>query len=222
MGHGKRKIYTRIDSLEKSAGVVFNVTGKSPPIHDLGVQMLSGPYNIITPSACHLSSIFVAFYLIPSGVRARRAREHAISVYRWNAALQAISEQITHSSAGCDRLATRDLMRTSQQMFSMAGFREGTYCEGAEMPTEIEGYSRWTIERITIVSRHTAIFHFRNADRKRGTPNPRGGSGRTTHHPKTWHTTLLAEVNNPTLNPNANPSPNHRRSGEMVRVPCRG
>lgn len=61
------------------------------------------------------------------------------------------------------------------------------------MPTHIDKYSQWSLKGVTPVSHHSAIFHFQSHDRKRGTPNPRGG-GRSPPTPKTWHTTLLAEV----------------------------
>jgi len=49
------------------------------------------------------------------------------------------------------------------------------------------------LDGITVVSNHSAIYHLTTKDRKRGSPNPRG-SGKSPPVPKTWHTTLLAEV----------------------------
>lgn len=57
----------------------------------------------------------------------------------------------------------------------------------------IENYSMWQLDGITVVSKHSAIYHLTTKDRKRGTPNPRG-AGRSRPVPKTWHTTLLGEV----------------------------
>jgi len=57
----------------------------------------------------------------------------------------------------------------------------------------IENYSMWHLDAVTVVSKHSAIYHFTTKDRKRGSPNPRGG-GRAPPIPKTWHTTLLAEI----------------------------
>jgi len=57
----------------------------------------------------------------------------------------------------------------------------------------IENYSMWLMEGVTIVSKHSAVYHLTTKDRKRGTPNPRG-AGRSQPVPKTWHTTLLAEI----------------------------
>ena len=61
-----------------------------------------------------------------------------------------------------------------------------------EQPRQIEGYAQWRLEHITPVSKHSAVYHFKTSDRKRGTPYVRG-RGRTMWH-RTWHTTLLAEV----------------------------
>ena len=60
------------------------------------------------------------------------------------------------------------------------------------MPSAIESYSQWSVEGVTPVSRHSAIFSLRSDDRRRGTPHPRG-NGRLAV-PVTWHVTLLAEV----------------------------
>lgn len=60
------------------------------------------------------------------------------------------------------------------------------------MPAAIEMYTKWTLESMTPVSKHSALYHFVSKDRKRGTPHPRGSGRRPS--PNTWHTTLLAEV----------------------------
>lgn len=56
----------------------------------------------------------------------------------------------------------------------------------------IEGYAQWCLEKVTPMSKHSALYQFSSSDRMRGTPNPRG-RGRTKWH-KTWHVTLLAEI----------------------------
>jgi hypothetical protein len=53
-------------------------------------------------------------------------------------------------------------------------------------------YVRWTLENVTPVSKHSALYSFKTSDRKRGTPHIRGRGVRP--EPKTWHTTLLAEI----------------------------
>ncbi|EJK44146.1 hypothetical protein THAOC_37342 [Thalassiosira oceanica] len=133
--------FTNIDSLDHSCRVVRSATGIAPPTDDPTLQQRL------------------------AGVRHIRARDFAVSVYRWNAALQ----------------STTQLMRS--KVGNSAKIRE-------EMETF---YDLWVLENVTIVSKHSAVFHFRSFDRRRGTPNPRGG-GRAVPTPKTWHTTLLAEV----------------------------
>ncbi|CAE7223562.1 unnamed protein product [Symbiodinium pilosum] len=56
----------------------------------------------------------------------------------------------------------------------------------------IENYAIWRLDSVTLVSKHSAVYHFTSKDRIRGTPNPRG-RGRSIW-PKTWHITLLAKV----------------------------
>ena len=53
-------------------------------------------------------------------------------------------------------------------------------------------YVRWTLENVTPVSKHSALYSFKTSDRKRGTPHIRGRGVRP--EPNTWHTTLLAEI----------------------------
>ena len=48
-------------------------------------------------------------------------------------------------------------------------------------PLLIEGYARWTLQSVTPVSKHSAVYRFVSTDRKRGTPYVRG-RGRTMWH----------------------------------------
>ena len=57
----------------------------------------------------------------------------------------------------------------------------------------IDKYVLWTLTSIDVVSQHSAIFHFRTEDRKRGSPHPRG-RGRRPPAPITWHVTMLGEL----------------------------
>jgi hypothetical protein len=165
---GKEIIHTRIDSMEASAKVVLDATGKMPPLDDPKIlQRLSG-------------------------VRAMRVREYAIAHYRWNQALRAVSDQLAAQRAkGARPGELQELAFASKELFSKAGFPAGPPFE--KMPAVIAEYSQWSLDGLTMLSRHTAVFHFSSKDRKRGTPNPRGG-GRAPPEPKTWHTTLLALV----------------------------
>lgn len=147
-----------------------------------------------------------------SGARAMRKREHAISVYRWNDALQATLDQMMsislYSSFNYGQ-TERDLHAIYQDLLQKVGFSSlssyaidisngqpllGALTKGkTSTPRKIENYSPWILHGITKVSRHSAIFHFQSKNPKRGTPHPRGG-GRPPPSPKTWHTTLLAEI----------------------------
>jgi len=119
-------------------------------------------------------------------LRAKRARKAAFDVGKWNMALQA-------GGAG----ATREEV---EEVLARAGYPEG--CGAAPNlakalaalppPTVIDNYAPWTLESATPVSKHSAIFRLSCKDRKRGTPHPRG-SGRQPE-PKTWHTTMLAQI----------------------------
>ena len=113
-------------------------------------------------------------------LRAARQRQHAFAVSHWNAALNGMAEQA----------AQRPALRSEYAaLLAKAGYPQGIT---AETPSAIDNYSPWTLELVTAVSRHSAIFTFTSKDKKRGTPHPRG-SGRLAK-PVTWHTTLLAQV----------------------------
>mmetsp|Transcript_17058 Transcript_17058/g.34170 ORF Transcript_17058/g.34170 Transcript_17058/m.34170 type:complete len:482 (+) Transcript_17058:45-1490(+) len=160
-------IHTRINTLLDSANVVESTTGELPNVDDPQVQ----------------SKL--------SGVRAMRKRETAIEHYRWNEALKAVSDE--YESRTKKGQGTAALGRMTAELISNAGF-EGQRPPFDEMPEEgIQSYTKWALERVTKVTKHSAVFHFTSKDRKRGTPFPRGG-GRSPPRPKTWHVTLLGEV----------------------------
>ena len=106
-------------------------------------------------------------------------------------ALKAVSDEFqsrTQKGQG-----TAALGRMTAELVSNAGF-QGSRPPFESMPQAgIQSYTQWALERITKVTKHSAVFHFTSNDRKRGTPNPRGG-GRTPPKAKTWHTTMLGEV----------------------------
>ena len=110
------------------------------------------------------------------GLRAERARSHAKSVYHWNAALRGLK---------APAFSDPEL----RQLRADAGYPDGIT---AAAPSAIAGYTRWTLEEVNAVSRHSALFSFRSKDLKRGTPHPRGRGRQPV--PITWHTTLLALV----------------------------
>jgi len=122
------------------------------------------------------------------GVRAARRRDHSMSVYRWKDALEVTMEQMR------DGHDSREVRQVYQELLEITGYSNGLP-SSPTMPNIIARYALWTLESVTVVSRHSAVFHFSCKDRKRGTPNPRGG-GRRLPAPKTWHTTLLAPQKN--------------------------
>ena len=117
-----------------------------------------------------------------AGLRAARNRQHAAKVSKWNVALCGLAEQAMSRPA---------LNAELTALLKKAGFPKGI-SPAATMPNAIENYSMWSLENVTPATKHSAIFCFASADRRRGTPHPRG-RGRMVQ-PITWHTTLLAEV----------------------------
>ena len=119
-------------------------------------------------------------------LRAVRARQRATSLSLWNAALKGIAEEAEARPA---------LRAELQSLLANAGFPNGIgplLPLSPTMPASILNYSPWTLQGVTPVSTHSAIFRLTSADRKRGTPHVRG-SGRLPV-PNTWHTTMLAKV----------------------------
>lgn len=167
--------FSRLDSLEKSVELVTIATGKPPR----------------TDSADMRSRL--------AGIRSMRICQKAMSIYRWNEALKAAWEQWDHTMSNNSRgpESSRKLRDTLMNIYEMAGFREmPNRAEGAKpprMPEDIDKYSQWNLENVTVVSKHSAVFSFASTSRKRGTPHPRGG-GRKPPSPNTWHVTMLAEV----------------------------
>ena len=173
--------FDRVASFDESSRVVTFATGKKPPSLEDSPQLQSKL----------------------AGVRALRVRKNAMSAYRWNAALKAVMEQISsfrHTGSIQD-----DLMEIYNDLVQKAGVSSTALLRSLtntdplssptkiQMPNKIEKYSLWTLEKVTPVSRHSAVFYFRSRDVKRGTPHPRGRN-RPLPTPKTWHTTLLAET----------------------------
>lgn len=104
-----------------------------------------------------------------AGVRAARARQHAASVSKWNTALHGLAEQVAQRPGLRPELLA---------LLGKAGFPQGV-SGGADMPSSITNYSPWSLESVTPVSKHSAIFRLTSADKKRGTPHPRGARAAT-------------------------------------------
>ena len=137
--------------------------------------------------------------------------ESATGRPRWTPALSGGSASCGGSGASARRLsitlecgaeglaeqaAARPALRVElQSLLANAGFPNGIgplLPLSPTMPASILNYSPWTLQGVTPVSTHSAIFRLTSSDRKRGTPHVRG-SGRLPV-PNTWHTTMLAKV----------------------------
>lgn len=170
-GSRSAEVHVRVRSLEASARVVESATGKRPSLDDAAAEGRL------------------------AALRSSRVRKQAASDSKWNAALNGLAEQAAKRPSARGEL---------ENLLESAGFAHEIYDSswldavilsnsvGTKMPTSITNYSQWTVEEVTQVSKHSALFRLTSSDRKRGTPHPRGG-GRMAS-PVTWHTTLLAEV----------------------------
>ena len=150
-------VHVRLRSLEASAKVVQAATGTKPALDAAGSSL--------------------------DGLRAARARQHAIDVCKWNSALRGLAEE------AMERPQLRSELRA---LLVKAGYPDGIGASDMGMPSAIDNYSPWSIESMTPVTKHSCMVRLVSKNRKRGTPHPRGG-GRMIE-PNTWHTTLLAEV----------------------------
>lgn len=163
-----RKVYTKVNSMKKSAAIIKICTGVDPPIENLPPE-----------SEARLSVI-----------RLSKQREYFTSTYQWNKALACGLTE--------DSIKERKLRVEFERMLCFAGYRgidlrelmSPSRC--LQMPTSIEAYVSWTLRSIEVVSSHSAIFSFETKDVKRGTPHPRGRAKMP--EPVTWHVTLLGEV----------------------------
>ena len=155
-----QRVHVEVTSPEASIKVVEDATGKRPKLDSPEVQ-----------------AQFME-------LRTARARRHARSVYKWNAALKGFAEQAAKQPS---------LRAELQELLAFAGQSGGgDGVPDAAMPSSIEMYTQWSLVGVSVVSKHSALYSFSSKDRKRGTPHPRGSGVRP--EPITWHTTLLAEV----------------------------
>ena len=168
VGKTTRKVYTNVNSMEKSANVIKMCTGVDPPLENLPPE-----------SETRLSVI-----------RLSKQREYFASTFQWNKALAC---GLTEES-----IKDMKLRVEFDRLLCFAGYRGVDLREllpparCLPMPTQIEGYVPWTLSSIEVVSKHSAIFSFETKDVKRSTPHPRGRAKMPV--PVTWHTTLLGET----------------------------
>ena len=79
-------------------------------------------------------------------LRAQRAREHAREVSHWNAALQGLE-------AACEEQP--ELVPQLEELRGFAGFKDGVVSDA--MPKSVKDYTRWSLEAVTAVSKHSAV-----------------------------------------------------------------
>ena len=161
---GDARVHTRVSSLEASAAVVEDATGKMPAGMDGNGAVRSARLEMLV---------------------AARARAEARRTYRWNAALRGLDAEARARPA---------LLQELSELMHCAGFPEGlpSVPPSPTMPARVEGYAIWELASVEPVSAHSAVFTFTTRDRGRGTPHPRGG-GRLVNS-VTWHTVMLAHV----------------------------
>lgn len=169
--------HTRVGSLERSAEVVASAAGVRPD------ALQSGGAGGRDPTLARL--------------RQRRARQAARDALHWNRALAGLQAE---AEAAAEAAHGPALRRELAELLRMAGFPEGpphvpgsSAASAPPLPERVDSYTEWTVESVTPVSRHSAVYRLLSSDRKRGTPHPRGG-GRPRPAPSTWHTVLLAAV----------------------------
>ena len=140
-------VHIRIRSLEASAKVVERATGRRPALQGAGPRL--------------------------AGLRTARARQRAIALSKWNAALHGLAAEAAMQPT---------LKHELGSLLKSAGFPEGAEV-GAPMPSAIENYSLWSLESVTPVTKHSAILRLTSKNLKRGTPHPRTRhrEGRTRH-----------------------------------------
>ena len=166
----EQRYHPRIHSLEASATVVRDATGK-------------------TPATTIATERFAA-------LRLSRSRQHARSLFHWNSALKGLAGLVSTQAALPPQPGSPGvpgaLANELGELLASAGFPAGVPGGPVGMPDAIESYSQWTLESMTPVSKHSILYCFVSKDRARGTPHPRGRG--KLPEPNTWHTTLLAEV----------------------------
>uniref|UniRef100_A0A7S4MUX1 Flavoprotein pyridine nucleotide cytochrome reductase-like FAD-binding domain-containing protein n=1 Tax=Odontella aurita TaxID=265563 RepID=A0A7S4MUX1_9STRA len=193
------KIYTRVDTLERSAAIVEEATGgKLPPLNRLPGKR--------------------QFRL--SQIRATKRREFLVSTCQWNKAMSnciAAAAALETNDTNCSNADIDQVRREMKSILVKAGYPrasplhlmipspasafdsgDSSVARGEQglfrkMPTApIEGYVLWTLDRVRVASPHSATFSFHTEDVKRGTPHPRGRG--KLPKPITWHVTMLGEV----------------------------
>ena len=181
-------IHTKVKGLERSAAVVESATQ----------QILPRPLQSNLPDEVTVNL---------ARIQAAEHREHLVSTYQWNKALQNCVESVIemarndkdYCSGGAEII---DLKKMMKKLMASAGYPNrsvdclienqvsgGGAFFGGLISSAPEGYVQWDLKTVEVVTSHSAVFTFSTADPKRGTPHPRGNGNLP--KPNTWHVTLL-------------------------------
>lgn len=171
----KRRYHVKINTLQKSASVIEDATGESPPMEE---------HDLPEETRARLADI-----------RATKQREYFVKTYQWNKALASLTTATSESSNTKHRQVIRNVLER-------AGYpdlnpydilkKDDRPLQLTTMPSHIDSYVSWKLTSVNVVTHHTAIFHFETKDPKRNTPHPRGRALMV--EPITWHVTMLTEV----------------------------
>ena len=75
-------------------------------------------------------------------MRATRVREHAASIYRWNAALHAVTTQMAEQRAATGGEPAAQLVRASQELFAKDGLLDELKKAGEKMKEDPEAAAK--------------------------------------------------------------------------------
>ena len=194
--------HVKMNTFHKRTRLLERVTGQRLPVDTLmtpaqqarrqGLQLqqqlefLTATYQWNKALACVLLAYNTA-------ATANHNRQHHSQ--RQQQQLSATYTTLLHK-AGYPKIPLRELLAMSTNRSTTNNPPSAPRCFEV-MPSRTTGsidkYVLWTLTSIDVVSQHSAIFHFRTEDRKRGSPHPRG-RGRRPPAPITWHVTLLGEL----------------------------
>lgn len=181
VSRSRTRVHVGVNTLEKSAAVLEEATsGWKASLRDL------------PPETEKKLSV----------IRETKEREYLIQNYQWNKALGSLLRSA--QNAGSDR---NRLWEELKSVLESAGYPDVSDRELLEMnygntnlsaqfrtiPDHIDGYVRWNLTSVEIVSQHSAIFRLATKNPRRGTPHPRGRG--KLPKPNTWHVTMLGELN---------------------------
>eukprot|EP00746_Dinoflagellata_sp_MGD_P128980 gnl/MRDRNA2_/MRDRNA2_63255_c0_seq1.p1 gnl/MRDRNA2_/MRDRNA2_63255_c0~~gnl/MRDRNA2_/MRDRNA2_63255_c0_seq1.p1 ORF type:complete len:473 (+),score=86.36 gnl/MRDRNA2_/MRDRNA2_63255_c0_seq1:102-1520(+) len=172
-GHEKLKC-TRIKDLQKSAAMVQQATGRAPKLDDPAlVRRLAGARELRIEEQSKADS------------KKRKKKDKKKKKERKQKETgKKESKKKKHKKRRRSSSSSSQLTITSSSETTISS----RSCK-SEGKLRMDNYAKWRMESVTNVSKHSAIFRFSSKDSKRGTPNQRG-----IQSPKTWHTTLLANV----------------------------